>query len=99
MVRQEVSDCRGHGRNRAAGERSRDATRGLILPVLKNVYLPSVLDMWVKKAVRTKLKGERYYVRYVDGYVLLFQYENEARLAVDRLRAQHNWRSSRSPCS
>ena len=39
---------------------------GLISPVLANVYLHYVLDLWFEKAVKTRLKGEAYYVRYAD---------------------------------
>ena len=39
---------------------------GLISPVLANVYLHYVLDMWFEKAVKGKCKGEAYIVRYAD---------------------------------
>ncbi|MBR6862372.1 MAG: group II intron reverse transcriptase/maturase [Acidaminococcaceae bacterium] len=52
---------------------------GLISPVLANVYLHYALDLWFEKAIRPKLRGEAYYVRYADDFLILFQYENEAR--------------------
>ena len=52
---------------------------GLISPVLANVYLHYVLDLWFEKAIKPKLRGEAYYVRYADDFLILFQYENEAR--------------------
>ena len=51
---------------------------GLISPVLANVYLHYVLDMWFEKVVKGKYKGEAYIVRYADDFVCMFQYENEA---------------------
>jgi group II intron reverse transcriptase/maturase len=51
---------------------------GLISPVLANVYLHYVLDMWFAQAVQTKCKGEAYIVRYADDFVCMFQHENEA---------------------
>ena len=51
---------------------------GLISPVLANVYLHYVLDMWFDLAVKKKCKGEAYMVRYADDFVCFFQYENEA---------------------
>jgi hypothetical protein len=51
---------------------------GLISPVLANVYLHYVIDMWFEKAVKAKYKGEVYMVRYADDFVCFFQYENEA---------------------
>lgn len=52
---------------------------GLISPVLANVYLHYVLDMWFDKVVKKRCKGEAYVVRYADDFVCFFQYENEAR--------------------
>ena len=52
---------------------------GLISPVLANVYLHYVLDLWFEKAIKPKLRGEAYYVRFADDFLILFQYENEAR--------------------
>lgn len=52
---------------------------GLISPVLANVYLHYVLDMWFDKVVKRRCKGEAYIVRYADDFVCFFQYENEAR--------------------
>ena len=53
---------------------------GLISPILANVYLHYVLDLWFEKAVKPKLKGEAYLVRYADDFIVMFQYENEAKL-------------------
>ena len=51
---------------------------GLISPVLANVYLHYVLDLWFEKGIKPRLKGEGYYVRYADDFLIMFQYENEA---------------------
>jgi RNA-directed DNA polymerase len=59
---------------------------GLISPVLANVYLHYVLDLWFEKAVKPKLAGEAYYVRYADDFIILFQYENEAQKVLEELR-------------
>ena len=59
---------------------------GLISPVLANVYLHYVLDLWFEKAVKPKLKGEAYYVRFADDFLILFQYENEAETVLEMLR-------------
>ena len=37
---------------------------GLISPVLANVYLHYVLDLWFEKGIKPKLKGEAYLIRY-----------------------------------
>jgi len=49
---------------------------GQISPVLANVYLHYVLDLWFEKAIKPRLKGEAYYVRYADDFLILIQYEN-----------------------
>ena len=51
---------------------------GLISPVLANVYLHYVLDLWFEKGIKPSLKGEGYSVRYADDFLIMFQYENEA---------------------
>ena len=59
---------------------------GLVSPVLANVYLHYVLDLWFEKAIKPKLRGEAYYVRYADDFLILFQYENEAREVLEVLK-------------
>ena len=59
---------------------------GLISPVLANVYLHYVLDLWCEKYLKKTLKGEVHYVRYADDFVLMFQYENEARQVLEMLK-------------
>lgn len=73
------------------GTELRDSDRGtpqggLVSPVLANVYLHYVLDLWFEKAVKPKLKGEAYYVRYADDFLILFQYENEAKQVMEALK-------------
>jgi len=59
---------------------------GLISPILANVYLHYVLDLWVEKALKKSHKGEIHYVRYADDFVLMFQYGNDARTALEQLK-------------
>ena len=59
---------------------------GLISPVLANVYLHYVLDLWFEKAVKPQMKGEAYLVRYADDFIMLFQYENEAIAVYEALK-------------
>ena len=62
---------------------------GLISPILANVYLHYVLDLWFEKCVKSKLKGEAHLVRYADDFLIMFQYENEAivvyKMLIERL--------------
>jgi group II intron reverse transcriptase/maturase len=51
---------------------------GVISPILANVYLHYVLDLWFEKRVRKQCKGQAYIVRYADDFVCCFQYKREA---------------------
>ncbi len=59
---------------------------GLISPVLANVYLHYVLDLWITKRVKRQMIGEMYYFRYADDFVILFQTEKEARMVMEMLK-------------
>ena len=58
---------------------------GLISPVLANVYLHYVLDTWFEYEIKPRLHGEVYYVRYADDFLILFQYENDAKAVMNVL--------------
>ena len=51
---------------------------GIISPILANVYLHFVQDLWVEKIVKPKSRGEVYYVRYADDSQICFQYKDDA---------------------
>lgn len=55
------------------------AQGGPISVLISNVYLHYVLDLWVEKVVKPRLKGEVYYVRYLDDFALGFQHESDAK--------------------
>ena len=59
---------------------------GLISPVLANVYLHYVLDWWFENPVSRYLKGEAYLVRYADDFIIMFEYEEEAREVYEALK-------------
>lgn len=52
---------------------------GIISPLLANIYLHYVLDLWVLKWRRTQAYGQVYYVRYADDLVMTFQHEHDAK--------------------
>lgn len=51
---------------------------GIISPILANIYLHYVLDLWFEKVIRKDCKGLAYMVRYADDFVCCFQSETEA---------------------
>ena len=50
----------------------------VVSPLLANVYLHYVLDIWASWWRRTKAKGDMIIVRYADDFVIGFQYHEEA---------------------
>ena len=52
---------------------------GIISPVLANVYLHFVLDLWFEKRVKTNCKGETFILRYADDFICAFRYRDEAK--------------------
>jgi len=51
---------------------------GSVSPVLANIYLHYVLDLWFEKVVKKHCQGEVLMIRYADDFVCLFQYQREA---------------------
>ena len=61
--------------------------RGVGSPVLANVYLHYVLDLWVHKSWRNrKVEGDMIIVRYADDFVTGFQHRREAEHFLNDLR-------------
>jgi len=52
---------------------------GVISPLLANIFLHEVLDVWFHKEVLPRLRGRALLVRYADDAVMLFEYEEDAR--------------------
>jgi len=59
---------------------------GSISVLLSNIYLHYVLDLWFERVVKQRLKGEAYLVRYIDDFVLCFQYREDALRVQEVLR-------------
>ncbi len=51
---------------------------GVISPLLANIYLHYVLDLWAERRMRKVLRGEMVLVRYADDVVVGFQYRDDA---------------------
>jgi RNA-directed DNA polymerase len=52
---------------------------GVISPLLANVYLHYVLDVWFEREVKPRLKGRAFLIRYADDILIGFAYEADAR--------------------
>ena len=58
---------------------------GVISPVLANIYLHYVLDLWFDKYSKS-CRGQVYMVRYADDFVCCFEYQDEAVQFYDALK-------------
>ena len=54
----EMVECRGHGTGQAFASRTGGTSRGVISPMLSNVFLHEVLDSWFVEQVRRELIGQ-----------------------------------------
>ena len=59
---------------------------GLISPILANVYLHYVLDLWFEIYIKIKCKGGAYLIRYADDFVCCFEKEEDARMFYAELK-------------
>ena len=59
---------------------------GLISPVLANVYLHYVLDLWFELYIKVKSRGKAYLIRYADDFVCCFEKEEDARMFYEELK-------------
>jgi len=58
---------------------------GVVSPLLANVYLHYVLDVWFEREVKPRLKGRAFLIRYADDFVIGFAREEDARRVLDVL--------------
>ena len=58
---------------------------GSVSVLLSNVYLHYVLDLWFERVVKPRLRGEACMVRYIDDFVLCFQFRSDALRAQEAL--------------
>jgi len=62
----------------------------VISPILANIYLHYVLDLWVENWRAKYARGEVYIVRYADDFVMGFQYRSDAEQMRALLRERMN---------
>jgi hypothetical protein len=59
---------------------------GVISPVLANIYLHYVLDLWYEKQVKRETRGYTQMTRYADDFIVCFQNKDEAEAFGDKLK-------------
>jgi len=75
----------GEGGRRLVGDGSRESARGVISPLLSNIYLYYVLDQWTDQW-RQAAQGDIVIVRYADDAILGFQHQKEAERYLKQLQ-------------
>src|ERR1700726_841155 len=58
----------------------------VISPLLSNIYLHYVFDLWAERWRRREATGDMIVVRYADDLVVGFQHESDARRFLDAMR-------------
>ncbi len=61
------------------------AQGSVLSPLLGNVYLHYVLDLWFEQEVKPRLRGRATLIRYCDDFVIGFELEDDARRVMDVL--------------
>jgi group II intron reverse transcriptase/maturase len=61
---------------------------GVVSPVLANIYLHYVLDLWFTRVVQPRQRGHSCMIRYADDFVACFEYRHEAESFEQELRTR-----------
>jgi RNA-directed DNA polymerase len=62
------------------------AQGAVISPLLANIYLHYVLDLWAERFRRREATGDMIIVRYADDFIVGFEHEHDAQCFLDALR-------------
>jgi group II intron reverse transcriptase/maturase len=54
-------------------------------PMLGNVYLHHALDVWFHQVVQPKARGQSWFVRYADDFVIAFEHKEDAETVLEWL--------------
>jgi RNA-directed DNA polymerase len=60
----------------------------VISPLLANIYLHYVLDLWAERWRRREAAGDMIIVRYADDFIVGFEHEADARRFLDEMRGR-----------
>ncbi len=59
---------------------------GVLSPMLANVYLHYILDLWFEKVIKKEIRGFAKLIRYADDFVVCFQSGSEAKAFGEKLK-------------
>jgi RNA-directed DNA polymerase len=58
---------------------------GIVSPVLANIYLHYVLDLWFERKLKPTCQGSALLIRFADDFVCAFQHRGDAERLMDQL--------------
>ena len=61
---------------------------GNLSPMLANIFLHYVLDVWFEDEVRPQMRGECHLVRYADDFIVMVRYQDDAQKMMGLMRAR-----------
>jgi len=61
---------------------------GVLSPMLSNIYLHFVLDLWFEKIAKKELKGHAWEVRYADDFVIFVESREDADAVIANIGAR-----------
>ena len=61
------------------------AQGSVLSPMLGNIYLHYVLDLWFEREVKPRMRGRATLIRYCDDFIIAFEREDDARRAMEVL--------------
>jgi len=61
---------------------------GNVSPILSNVYLHYVLDLWFERRFRRQCRGQAFYFRFADDFLACFQYREDAERFLRDMKAR-----------
>jgi retron-type reverse transcriptase len=65
-----------------------NCVRGVVSPILANIYLHYALDKWFEDRIRKEVKGFVELIRYADDFVICAQYKEEAEWILKELKTR-----------
>jgi len=61
---------------------------GNLSPMLANIFLHYVLDVWFEDEVKPQMRGECHLVRYADDFIVMVRYQDDAQKLMELLRGR-----------
>ena len=59
---------------------------GNLSPILSNIFMHYVLDLWFERKIKPQVRGHIYLVRYADDFILMIQYKEDAQSIVQAVQ-------------